>query len=432
MRKNSRRFVRNVIIISVISMIALMILLFMAVQSLMKEKEVITYLEPTTQNTIDTKVELSETLLIVVHHISAKSVEGYDIKSEALVSQRFTETTRISDAYGNIIPVTEIKPGDILEVECGKESKQVLSASRSKEVESWKKISGITINQERKEVSVGGTNYGYNEHTMIIDSNGEEQAIDNIGPYDIVTVTVYDHMVRSIIINESSASIKVENLPTSTGTIEIDYSRLIDFRDITQPIKVIPGKHKLVIKMQGYKTITKEFELASGEVYELSLEGAEKAYTLVDVNLYNEVSDYEIIIGDKTYKPGEEIKLVQGTYKVRLLAEGYEEWERNVLLSEERYTMHISLKPIEEEEEETLEEETTEIEESQTVSLNTDPEGANVYIDGILKGQTPYTCKLLKGSHAILFDKDGYEMYAVNIEVDNETENSYLYRLSEN
>jgi hypothetical protein len=51
---------------------------------------------------------------------------------------------------------------------------------------------------------------------------------------------------------------------------------------------------------------------------------------------------------------------------------------------------------------------------SQNVTVNSNTDGAQVWIDGISFGKTPYTAKLQRGEeHLIEIKKDGFETYRI-------------------
>ena len=98
--------------------------------------------------------------------------------------------------------------------------------------------------------------------------------------------------------------------------------------------------------------------------------------------------------------------------------------------------------PIEEETEENTEELTGQtstndsstnneaLNSSRTVTINSEPTGANVYIDGAHKGVTPYTVTLNNGTYGILLEQSGYDVYSTNILLDGSNDQtSYLYKL---
>lgn len=435
MRKNNKQFVRNVIITSVIGLSTLMIVLFVVLQTYLEKHEEQTYIEAQIENeVISTAIELSENRIILIEKITQDEIVGYDIKNKSTFNKSISDTARVNDAYGNVMPITQIKVGDIVEVDYQNGKDSVVAVGKSVDVQSFKKISGVTVDKTTQQIKIGGTNYAYTDETMVLNADGSASDIGKIGPFDIVNIQELDDIVWSITIDKASASINMVDLPTQNGQIEIDNSRLIQFKDITEPIKIIPGEHKIVIKMEGYVTITDQLSMSSGQVYEMSLGNAEIAYTTVSPYISAKISDYIIKIDGNSYGPGDEIKLQQGNYEVEVIADGYEKWVRQVNLSKDVYKLSVALIPIEEEssEENTNTTSTNEaLNNSRTIVLNTSPSGAKVYINGAYSGETPYTVTLNNGSYNMLFEKTGYMVYSTTILLDNSNDqNAFLYILN--
>lgn len=459
MRKN-KRFVRDIIIVSVIGLITLMIVLFIVLQTyLAKQDNQTTYTKIQEEIDEEPKIELSETLVVRVEQISSNHIIGYDIYNKEQLSKTITDKVKISDAYGNVCPINQIKEGDIVDIDYQKEKDKIVSISKSARAQTWNKISGVTIDRDMRQVNISGTGYSYFEDTLVRDSKGIPKNIESISPFDVVSVQVLDDTVWSVIIEEVSASLNLIDLPTSDGQIEIDNSRLLMFKDVKEPIMMIPGKHKIVIKMRGYMAITiPEFEVGSGEVYNMSLKDAEVAYTIVKLNIIPQVSDYTAKIDDTIYKPGDEIKLQQGEYTIEVSAEGYESQKQkvdlmqdvNIETGETKVKFILKALPEEETSEENSVFETDNstsgdqnsnsgfisIEtsgasgNSRTITVNSEPEGANVYLNNELKGVTPYMLTLDNGTYELLLEKVGYNIYKTNIILDGSNDQSiFSYKL---
>lgn len=438
-RKNKKRFVRNVIIIAIIGLIVMMIGLFIVLQTYLGNQDTRTrYIAEEIDETVEPSVELSENLVILVEKINSSHIEGYDIHNRKDFNKNIDNTIKISDAYGNVLPISEIHVGDIVDVDYQSQKDKVMAISKSSETQVWKRISGVIADTEAKKVSFSGTSYAYSDETFICDSHGMPSSIINLDPFDVVSIQVIDDAIWSITVNEESASLSLSNLPTSNGQIEIGNSRLLAFKDVTEPIKLIPGTYKIVIKMKGYVTITKEITVKPGEMYELDLSDAEIAYTIVEPMMSSKIKEYTITIGDKVYMPGEEIKLQQGEYNVTIAAEGYEIWAKDIVLQKDVYKLSVAMVPLPVETEKVpgTDEVTTPannnqaINASRTITINSDPSGAKVYIDGALKGTTPYTVTLNHGTYGILLEKSEYEVYSTSILIDGSNDQSYfLYQM---
>ena len=451
MRRN-KEFVRNIIIASVIGLITLMIVLFIVLQSYLgKQDNQNTYTKIQEEKEEEPKIDLSETLIVRVEQISINHIIGYDIYNKETISKPLNDRVTISDAYGNACPISQIKAGDIVDIDYQQEKDKIVSISKSPKAQVWNKISGVTVDRALRQISISGTSYNYSEETIVTDVKGVPKSIETITPFDIISVQALDQDVWSVTIEDVAASLNLLDLPTNNGQIEIDNSRLLMFKDVKEPIMMIPGKHKIVIKMKGYMTITMpEFEVSSGEVYNMSLKDAEIAYTNVVINVAPQISDYTVNIDGTSYKPGDEIKLAQGEYTIEVSAEGYESQSKKVDLLQDvnletkTVVINFLLVPLPEESEEPSE--TPESESNtdgaisietnkystngRTITVNSEPEGANVYVDGELKGVTPYMLTLDNGTYDIKLEKVGYDTYKTNIILDGSNDQSvFLYSL---
>lgn len=455
MRRN-KEFVRNIIIASVIGLITLMVVLFIVLQSYLgKQDNQNTYTKIQEEKEEEPKIDLSETLVVRVDEININHIIGYDIYNKETISKTLNDRVTISDAYGNACPISQIKSGDIVDIDYQQEKDRIVSISKSPKAQVWSKISGVTVDRALRQVNISGTNYNYSEETIVTDEKGIPKDIESITPFDMISVQVLEDNVWSVTIDSMAASLNLLDLPTSDGQIEIDNSRLLMFKDVKEPIMMIPGKHKIVIKMKGYMTITMpEFEVSSGEIYNMSLKDAEVAYTNVVLNIAPHISDYTVNIDGTSYKPGDEIKLEQGEYTIEVSAPGYENQSKKVDLLQdvnlETKTVAINfvMVPLPEESEEPSDmlgavagtenssDNAISIETNKysangrTITINSEPEGANVYVSSELKGVTPYMLTLDNGTYDIKLEKVGYDTYSTNIILDGSNDESvFLYPL---
>jgi len=441
-RKNNKQFVRTVVILAVVGFIALMIAMFVVLQSYLSDHGTKSTYVQVQEEVVTEPVVLSETLNILIEEITESHIMGYDIHNQKMLSKVINEEVKVSDAYGNVLPINQLMIGDIVEINYQEERDRIVSISKSSHVQSWKKISGITVDEETKHIDISGQTYEYADEVLVVDGDGIPSTITKVGPFDIVSVQAMDNVVWSIIIHKASASLNLLELPTQNGQIEIDNSRLIMFKDVTEPIKLVAGKHRIVIKMKGYETIVVEdIQLEANEVYDISLKEAERVYKIIQPRLLIPNLNYTVTIGDKVYQSGEEIRLPQDEYKLKIDAEGFESFTREVNLfniEKDICIIDVALVPIEEEEKsdeisesESSNSSNTAIGNSKTITINTEPTGANVYINGELKGVTPYIATLNNGSYGILLEKTNYEVYSTNILLDGSNDQStYLYKLT--
>lgn len=420
------------IIASIVGLVLLMIIMFIGIKYYVEQNEGMgTIKQEGIELQSAVKVEYSSTLLILVSEVTEDRIAAFDIESKKDGVWPISLTTKVKDAYGGTIPLASIKKGDIVELVYQEDKDHVISVSKTSRVWSKNKISGVVVDNDNREMTIGDKVYSFSSNTMILRNDDTPTNTTFIGPYDVISVQGIGDVVWSVRIIEAAASINITDLPTREGTLELDWSRMIPLADLNGPIDIIPGKHKVLITLKGYETFNEAVDIKAGEVYELSLKDVKQAYTTVSVALNDTEVDYTIKIGDKGYKKGEEISVVQGTYPITITAEGYKPWSKEVTFEKETHLLKITLQA------EAPAEETNEVEgeapanNAYTINISTDPSGAKVYIDGAYKGVTPYKATVPIGDYSVLFEKDGYEVYTTSIIIDNsDNQNSFLYVLT--
>lgn len=276
MREKKRWFVIYLIIGLVLGLFLVMVASFFVLRSFYQDNTLSVVNKETETSLIHSTVEMSETATILVYQLTTEAIQGYDIKKDRLVNRKLSNEVIVRDVYGHIIPITEIKLGDIIKIEVDSNNAQVFSISKSAHVQQFDRINGTQIDEESCTISTNDSVYKYTDQTMVLKSNGVRGIIGEVSPYDIVTMSVYRNVVWSLVINEEAGNIKIESLPTDRGLIHIDSSRMIPLEKVHQLIKVTPGKHKIIIELEGYKKMIQDIEVFSGKTCDVSLETLEK------------------------------------------------------------------------------------------------------------------------------------------------------------
>ncbi len=436
MNKRNNRFIINIMMLSIVGVIVFMGAMFMVISTYLDNSEVV-------DNTVvpaiegEKEVEYSEMMTLMIKSISENNIIGLDIKGKQNFNYKITEGTKIDDGYGNSLVLSQIKKGDIVQIVYQKDKQKVNSMSKSTESRTISRISGVNVDIQNNIISVGDTNYKYTNDTLVLTNTGELIPINVITPFDIITINSIDKEVFSIVREEEGSKLMLEGVPNTEGTFELDRSRIFKISELGDPIGVIPGEHRIIFDMEGYKAISEVITIGEGEVYTISLKDAEAVYSTITPKVNVDSSEYTIKVDNKVYKKGDEIKVQQGIHTVSVELEGYRPWGKKISTSGyDQYDLYVYLEkeindilpsqaPVIDEIEPPQEEI---IKEEQEVNLNTNPVGAKVYINGSYKGETPCSITLKNGSYGIIFEKDGYAPYSTNIMLDGSSDKpGYLY-----
>lgn len=203
----------------------------------------------------------------------------------------------------------------------------------------------------------------------------------------------------SIKSNPTGAEVYIDNSNKSIGATPIENYKLSE------------GNHTIILKKEGYEDKTDTIEVKKGE--EIS-----KEYTLVvkkvaieiPISIKSNPAEAQVYIGDKQIgvTPIENYKLKVGTYSLKIKKEGYNDYTQTLTISSSDTSKSILAN---------LTKKTAPEIKTGTLSINSNPTGAKVYINKTYKGVTPITVKLNVGTCNLSLIKDGYLNYSKTIEI---------------
>ncbi|MGL4362345.1 MAG: PEGA domain-containing protein [Cellulosilyticaceae bacterium] len=435
--KGNKLFVKSMIVTGIVGLATLMITMFIGIKWFVgKETSKENPKEQVSTEQNNSPVEVFNSNIIgVLKDIKNDEIIVYDIEKKQSVKMQIVDSTKIKDVYGKTMPISQLEIGEVLNLTYDVKEDKLIEIQTS--IQSWTKteMKNVKIDRSNRKIEIGQNNYKYTENLLIKDTEGETISIYQLKDYDTIELKGIDDVVHSIKVLKEEGYLKLEGISMREGRIEINTNRQISFENITENIPLSAGVHKIVIHMPGYEVISEEIEILPKEIFAVDLSQIAKAKTKLSVQVLDGVNDYTVKIEGKTYKKGEIIELEQGEIEVEVQAEGYMPWSRNVRLNEENMSLAVTLEPIP-----VVEEETPKVEESvdtndqavssYNINFTTEPGSAEVFINGVSRGQTPINVELQLGTYNIEFVKEGYNNYETNIIVDNsDTQNNYYYLL---
>lgn len=179
--------------------------------------------------------------------------------------------------------------------------------------------------------------------------------------------------------------------------------------------KVSPGEHKIKIIKDGYEEKEEIVTLKNNE------------NKILNINL-KEIPNYKILINTipdsaKLYIDNEfvglsplEYSTLKNTINLKISKEGYEDYVDKVVLSYGLKEINITLKKERSSTTPTQPVVKRGIKQGK-LSLDSKPQGADVYIDRKLKGKTPLNINLDVGTYKVEIRKDGYLPYSLTVQI---------------
>ncbi|HOQ17750.1 MAG TPA: PEGA domain-containing protein [Defluviitaleaceae bacterium] len=324
--------------------------------------------------------------------------------------------TELKDAYGEAMTLKEFKIGDIIQTKYDK-GNRVAEYFRIS-AEGWEKtgVKDFKIDKEAKTIEVGSNLYSYTDKIITTNKNGLI-TINDISSKDSLTLKGYQDKVWYINVEKSHGFLKINAADDEEGTIEIGNHISMNLSE-AKNIELEEGRHKIVIKKEDYEPLVKNIDIEAGQTYEIDLKEMKKKVGKLQV-IAKGLSDYKIYIDDIEYPANEIILLEYGEYNLVVRKEGYKDWSRKFKIQQEMNRIELAL---EKEPEAGL----------VKLVVDTDPQGAEVYIDGEYMGISPVECQLRFGQYNLSIKKEGYSPihFPVNLE-EGRKERQFLFTLQE-
>ncbi|MBM7685084.1 MAG: hypothetical protein PWP07_1035 [Epulopiscium sp.] len=374
--------------------------------------------------------EMEEVIGIITKDVGADTVHILNVENEKEIVLQIENGVEMKDIYGQSMSLREFKIGDMIETKYDKGSKVPKYLRISGEAWEQTRVKNAKINTEGQTVEIGNNIYTYSNNLIAL-YKGEPISLDQIDPIDELTLRGYKNQVWFIEVTLSHGYINVTASKDEEGMVEIDNGRTLSIQE-AKNIAVTEGSHKIVIKKEGYEPIAKNVQVDSMQTVEINLGEMQKKVGKLRV-VAKGVSDYKVFVNDIEYPGDETILLEYGDYHLAVKKEGYKDWSKDIKMNEETKRIDIDLQK-EEVVEDMPQKQTPGNETSKLgkVSIDTNPSGAEVFIDDNYVGVSPVETKLPYGEHKIAIVKEGYSPLQIPISL-NETQKqrSFLFTLQE-
>ena len=200
--------------------------------------------------------------------------------------------------------------------------------------------------------------------------------------------------------------------PPSVGTLSVDSSPAgakvyIDgaYRGRTPlALELRPGSHDVELRLAGYETYRARVQVRPGQTTRLS----PRLVRLVRTGtLYIDSSPQgaeAFVDGERVGRTPVQLALDEGTHEVELRLAGYEPYRARVQVRADQTTR--------------LSPRLTPVVRTGTLEVTSDPDGAEVYVDGSYRGRTRLLVELEAGVHEVEVRLGGYTSYKARVRVE--------------
>lgn len=362
----------------------------------------------------------------------------------------YNGTTYFKDKYEGPMTVSQIKAGDIVDVNFLKGKRQIASVQISPKAWSYDQIDNYDLGGVNHTASIGSTVYSLPEEAAIL-SEGRRVEVMDVVKQDIVTIRGVDHEIYSVEVEKGHGYLKLKGEEALIGGwIEVGNSVISTISE--DMLLTVPEGSYQVLLSNGRASCAKDVVIERNketvlDVSDLKLEESRTGRILFAVT----PAEATVTVDGKEIDSSSAAELSYGIHQVLLEAEGYSSLKKYIQVGSEYATIRFTLEKKEEDsgisdnslnqnDRETAKDAAADTGAANTISENTSvsdnstksttgnkiyvekPKGVEVYLDGNYMGIAPVSFKKVTGSHTLTLRKAGYQTRSYTIYLYNDGE----------
>lgn len=369
----------------------------------------------------------ADTAVIMSVNPDTSSVTFMNMSTGKQYTLYYDGTTYILDKYGGAMTVSQLEPGNVVDVNFLKGKKQIASIQLSPDAWVYDNIQNYDLGGINKTASIGSSTYSLPDNVVVL-SDGTRAEVMDIVEQDVVTISGIDHQIYSISVEKGHGYLRLKNEQALVGGwIEVGTSVI---KQITEDmLLVVPeGSYQVLLSHDGI-SCTKDVVIERDKEVVLDVSDLEITMDKTGMILFNVTpEDATVTVDGSQVDISKAVELSYGIHQVHIEADGYDSLTKYIQVGSERASLSFTLEKSEEEdsssvsensvddeeEDEEEEEDTSSVSENTITASSTNkvyidaPEDVEVYLDSNYVGIAPVSFTKVAGSHTITLRKTGY------------------------
>lgn len=355
-------------------------------------------------------------------------------------------TTYVKDKHDGPMTISQIEPGDVVDVTFLKGKKRLASIQRSPQAWVYDGIENYDLGGPNKTASIGSNTYSLPDDVVVL-SEGRRSEVMDVVKQDVLTVSGIDHKIYSISVERGHGYLRLKNDQALIGGwIEVGNSVI---REITEDmLLVVPeGSYQVLLSYNGV-SCTKEVMIERNKEVILDVGDLEITENKTGRILFNVTPDTaKVSIDGKAVDISKAVELPYGIHQVHLEAKGYDSLTKYIQVGSEYATISFELEEERDDDDRrTVSSNTVEdyqpntqrpsVSDNSLGSLSENalgtkngnrvyidaPKNVEVYLDSNYIGISPISFKKTIGSHTVTLRKSGYKTKSYTIYLYNDGE----------
>lgn len=256
------------------------------------------------------------------------------------VQYSYSKGTQILDEHGQFVSLNRLEPGSIVTI--GEPDNEAKLTTIQMATQTWYQdnITRFSVDESIGMLVIGDTKYRYDQYVRVF-SNDQEISVSQIGENDVIRVQGLDKQILSIQVVQGHGTIMLTNTQLFEGGWISLGTKIYAKITPNMTMEVPEGRYELSVANDGYGD-TKNVRVKRSEVTTVDLdkykgEGPKMCQVTFEVH----VPDALLYIDGDEVNYEEPVELRYGVYQLTVIADGFETWERQLVIHSEDAVIEI-------------------------------------------------------------------------------------------
>lgn len=321
----------------------LVLLLLAAGCGKQEENQPFTYRAPSKKaETKETTAEKETEYVIQDIDMEEETITLLEEGSDKRIRCRYNLATRFLDKYDNSYSSVHFVPGQVVKLGDKTENAVLKSIRLSDTVWNYEEVENYQIDPERGTFEIGKSIYQITEDTQVFSGDAQIDW-EAVGKDDVLHVVGREKEIVSVMVTTGHGAIRLVNTDVFKGSMICIGNEI--FTNITGDMKIeVPeGTYPITVANNGYGG-TAEFTVNRNETTVVDLEQLKgKGPKTCKLTLKTDIAGAQVYIDGEQITVGKTFKVTYGSHTLSVIAEGYESWEKTLVVNSKSATIELTL-----------------------------------------------------------------------------------------
>ncbi len=307
-----------------------------------KEPESVTYRGPSPKQEKEETEEKETEYIVEEINMEEETITAFSTESGRPVRYRYNLGTKFLDKYGDRCSAVHFTSGQVVKLGERNEKSILQSVQLSDAVWNYDNVENYSIDQERGVFTIGKSNYRITNQVKVYSDN-EQISFQDIGKDDILQVVGRDKDIISVVVTTGHGYIQLVNSALFQDSMICIGNKIFTTITGDMRIEVPEGSYNITVANNGYGG-TAQYEVVRNEttIVDLDLLKGEGP-KICKLKFESDIVGVAVYIDGKVMPVGEEIDVTYGSHQLTVIAEGYDKWQKTLVVNSSSATIALDL-----------------------------------------------------------------------------------------